>query len=133
MVVDRITNVTIEVRGSELDKELGNQVEVTGSPLTGVTPVEGATQVIQASAVKHLGKGGCASVAKKVGAAAGAGAAAGGVAAAAGGAAAAGAAAGIAGTTIAVVGGVAAAATVGGLAAVGALPGQGESGVSSSR
>jgi hypothetical protein len=140
VVVEQTTNVVLEVQGPGLEKELGNRVEVTGIAEPVPADVHGATQLIKVAGVKELSKGGCGSVAKRVGAttvaagsatavagaAAGAGSAAG--AGAAGGAAAgAGAAAGIGVGTIAVIGGVAAAATVGGLAAVGSLPGQGNS------
>jgi hypothetical protein len=110
LVVDQSTNVTMGVQGDGLNKELGNKVEVTGA-------VE--SQILQVSSLKQVSKGGCAGVAKKIGAVGVAGAAGAGAAAAAG-AGAAGAAAGItAGATVAIVGGVAVAATVGGLAAAG--------------
>jgi hypothetical protein len=143
-IVEQTTNLLLEVQGPGLDKELGNRVEVTGIADSGTATVRGATQLIKVAGFKELSKGGCASIAKRVGAttaAAGsatavAGAAAGGGAAAGAGAAAAGAgaaAAGIGAGTIAVIGGVAAAATVGGLAAVGSLPGQSDSPPSASR
>jgi hypothetical protein len=116
ILVDQTTNVTLEVEGSGLAGEVGNQVKVTGSPSSAAPTVSGATQVVTVSTVDRVAKGGCASVAKKVGAATGAAAAA----AAAAGAASAGTAAGLSTAAIvAIVGGVAAAGTVGGLAAAG--------------
>jgi hypothetical protein len=111
--------VTVEVAGPGLSKEVGNRVEVTGQMDPTATPVTDASQFIRVSAVKHLGKG-----SEKSGAAA----------AGQGGAAGAGAAGGhglaLSATTIAIIGGVAAAATLGGLAAAGKLPGQGSSTIS---
>jgi hypothetical protein len=120
VVVDQVTNVTLQVQGGELEKEVGNKVEITGAADPGRPAVAGATQLVNVQSVKRLEKGGCSSVARKVGAGAGAGAAA-----AAAGAAAGGAAAGI-GTaaTVAIVGGVVAAGTVGGLAAAGSFSGE---------
>lgn len=112
LLTDETTNVTVEVAGPGLAKEVGNRVELTGALDPTASPVTDASQFIRVTAVKHLGKS----------AAGGAGAAAAGK----GGAAGAGAGhAAITGTTIAIIGGVAAAATVGGLAAAGKLPGQG--------
>ena len=116
LLTDETTNVTVEVAGPGLEKEAGNRVEVTGAMDPTASPVTDASQFIRVSAIKRLGKG-CS--AKSGAAAAGAGGAAGG------GAAGAGAGIAISTTTIAVIGGVAAAATLGGLAAAGKLPGQG--------
>lgn len=110
IVIDQTTNVTVEVRGAGLQNEVGNRVEITGAADSASPSIAGASQLINASAVKRVGKGGCS--AKAAGAA--------GAAAAAGAGAAAGAAAGIGtATTVAIVGGVAAAASVGGMAAAG--------------
>jgi hypothetical protein len=119
IVTDQTTNVTLQVQGSGLEKELGNRVEITGAADPASPTVAGATQLVNVQSVKRVEKGGCASVAKKVGAAGAAGAAAAG--AAAGGAAAAGIGAA---ATVAVVGGVVAAGTVGGLAAAGSFSGE---------
>ena len=122
IVVDQTTNVTLQVQGSGLDKELGNRVEITGAADPGSPTAAGATQLVNVQSIKRVEKGGCASVAKKMGVA---GAAGGAAAAAAGGAAAGGAAAGIgAAATVAIVGGVVAAGTVGGLAAAGSFSGE---------
>jgi hypothetical protein len=139
IVVEQITNVILELQGLGLEHEIGNRVEITGAATSSPVSVPGASQLIKVAAVKEVSKGGCTSIAKKVGAAtaaAGAATAVAGAAAGAGSAAGAGAAAASAGIgigTIAVIGGVAAAATVGGLAAVGSLPGQSDSPPSASR
>ena len=134
IIAEQTTNLILELEGAELDKQLGNRVEITGMAAKTPATTAGASQVIHVAGVKMLARGGCAAIAKKLGVAAGAGAAVASAAGAgaagataAGTAAAAGAAtaAGIGAGTIAVVGGVAAAATAGGLAAVGSLPGQG--------
>jgi hypothetical protein len=129
ILVDRTTNVVLELQGMELASNIGNRVEVTGRA-TGAKPTVGdASQVVSVAGVKVIAKGGCTAVAKRIGASTAvvaAGGATAGAAAAGGTAAAAGAAtaAGVSVGTVAVIGGVAAAATVGGLAAVGDLPGQ---------
>jgi hypothetical protein len=141
ILVDRTTNVILELQGTDLAAQAGNRVEITGRAETVKPQVADASQVVDVAAVKLVAKGGCTAVAKKIGAstavAAGAGAAAGSAAGAgAAGAAAAGAgaaAAGIGVGTVAVIGGVATTATVGGLAAAGELPGQGDPPPSSSR
>lgn len=114
LLTDETTNVTVELAGQGLAKEVGNRIEVTGAMDPTATPVTDASQFIRVSSVKHLGKGAAGSSGA---AAAGKGGAAGGV----------GGGGGIAmsATTIAIIGGVAAAATLGGLAAAGKLPGQG--------
>ncbi|HLW77513.1 MAG TPA: hypothetical protein VKS01_11015 [Bryobacteraceae bacterium] len=118
LVSDETTNVVVEVAGPGLDKEKGNRVEVYGGYDPTATPVSDASEFVRVASVRRLGKG-CA-----VTAAAGKG----GKAGAAGGAA--GAAAGLSMTTVAIVGGVAAAGVVGGLAAAHSLPGQGSGSVS---
>jgi O-antigen ligase len=132
-LTDDTTNVTVEVVGTGLDKEVGNKVDIRGALDSTGTPVSSATQVIRVSMVKRLGKNCTASSGKGTAAAAAGGAATGG--AAAGGAAAGGAStvAGISTTAILIVGGVAAGAVVGGLAAADKLPGQGSAAVGSSR
>ena len=137
VLVEQTTNVLLELQGPDLEKEIGNHVEISGIALSEPPSVPGASQLIRVAGLKQVTKGGCSAVAKKAGAsaaAAGATAAAGTAAGSAAGAAGAGAAAGgIGAGTIAVIGGVAAAATVGSLAAVGSLPGQGSSLPSASR
>lgn len=151
VIADQTANVILELQGTGLEQEIGNHVEITGRAENTATSVPGASQLIQVAGFKEVSKGGCTTIAKKLGAttaaaggataaaaaAAGAGSAAGGAAGAAGaagaGAAGAATAAGIGIGTVAVIGGVAAAATVGGLAAVGGLPGQGDTPPSVSR
>jgi hypothetical protein len=118
LLKDGTTNVVFEVRGAELNKYAGKTVVVTGTTISGATPSNGASQVLNATQVTPSASG-----KKKAAAAAGAGGAAAG-GAAAGGAVAAGTVAGLStGVFVAVVGGVAAAASVGGLAATGAIGG----------
>jgi hypothetical protein len=113
LLTDETTNVTVELAGAGLSKEVGSRIEVTGAMDPAFSPVTDASQFIRVAAVKHLGKGAASSGA--VGA--------GGTAAGGGGLA-------ISATTIAIIGGVAAAATLGGLAAAGKLPGQGSGSIS---
>jgi hypothetical protein len=131
IVVDQTTSVVLELRGTDLEKEIGNRVEITGVAENSPASVPGASQLIRVAGLKVVGKGGCSSIARKVGATGGAVAI--GAAGTSAGAAGAGAATGIGAGTIAVIGGVAAAATVGGLAAAGSLPGQSQSPPSASR
>jgi hypothetical protein len=123
IVADRTTRVTMEVYGAGLEKQVGNQVELTGTADAETPSVAGASQRINVTAIKLIAKGGCASVAKKLGAA-GAGAAAAG----AGGVAAAGTvAAGLSTVaTVAIVGGVAVVGSTAGLAASGTFSGDEE-------
>jgi hypothetical protein len=105
LLTDETTNVTFEITGAGLKKEEGKRVEIDGYLDPTATPVSDATQVIRVTGVTRLPAGA---------AAAGAGGAAtphgwSGLA--------------ISGTTIAVIGGVAAAAVVGGLAATGSFSG----------
>jgi len=132
ILVDRTANVPIQVQGDGLEKEVRNQVEISGAVDVAPPSVAGASQLVNVVRVKRLAKGGCASAATiaaaGLGAGAGAGAAAGagaGAAAGAGAGAAAGAAAGagIGAATIAVIGGVAVAGAVGGMAAAGTFSG----------
>ena len=115
MVRDETSGATVELRGSSIPANLGHRVQLMGAPVTGATPPEGATQVIQVNSVKSLSTGCTSPIPGAVaGGAVAAGGAAGGIAAGAGGAAAAGAGAV---TTTAIVAGVvvvgAAAATTG--------------------
>ena len=128
LLAERTTNIVLELQGSDLEKQLGNQVEISGRAVPASPGTPAGSQLIKVAGIKLVGKGGCTAIARKLGAAtvaagaAGAGATGAGAAGAAGAGAAAGAGIGIG--TVAVIGGVAAAATVGGLAAVGDLPGQ---------
>jgi hypothetical protein len=112
LLTDETTNVTAELSGTGLSKEVGSRIEVTGAMDPTASPVTDASQFIRVTAVKHLGKGAAGSSGT---AAAGSGGGS-GVAISVG--------------TIAIIGGVAAAATLGGLAAAGKLPGQGSGTIS---
>ncbi|MGO4883532.1 MAG: hypothetical protein ACLP59_22350 [Bryobacteraceae bacterium] len=122
IVVDRVTNVTMQVQGQGLEAEVGHLVEITGTVDPAAPTVPGASQLIDVTSVKRLTKGARAGAAAAGAGAAGTGAAAG---AAAGGLS--------TGAIVAIVGGVAAAGTVGGLAAAHDLPGQSSSQPSTSR
>lgn len=108
ILTDETTNVTFEITGPGLKKQDMQRVELTGYLDPTATPVSEATQVIRLTGINRLGAGA---------AAAGAGGATG--TGGAGGAGLSGLA--ISGTTIAIIGGVAAAAVVGGLAAAGSF------------
>jgi hypothetical protein len=113
LLTDETTNVTVEVAGPGLEKQVGNRVELTGDTDPSVTPVPEASQFLRVSQVERKG-----AVTGRAAAAGTAGTA---------GSTAAGASGGILGLsagTIAIIGGVAAAATLGGLAATSKLPGQ---------
>lgn len=112
VLTDEITRVTVELRGADVSKYAGKRVEVTGIMDSGATPVSDATQVVLAKEIRTDRNSVAAAAATGGSTAGGAGAAT-------------GPAAGVAVSTVAIVGGVAAAATVGGLAAADALPGQG--------
>jgi hypothetical protein len=111
LLTDETTNVVVELAGPGLDKEKGNRVEIAGGMDPTASPVSDASQFIRVSAVKHLGKG-CETTA-----AAGSGGRGAGTAPAAK----AGGVGGLSTSTIAIIGGVAAAGAVGGLVGSGAL------------
>jgi len=105
LVTDEVTNVTVEVAGSGVAQEAGNKVEITGATDPTATPAKEAAQLVRVREIRRIAKG--CGAANPVAVAAGTGTPG-----------ASGASAhGIAVTTIAIVGGVAAAAVVGGLAA----------------
>ncbi len=115
LLTDETTNVTVELAGPGLAKEVGNRIEVTGTMDPTASPVTDASQFIRVTQVKRIGKRAPGAAAAGQGGAAGTGGG-GGI--------------GITATTIAIIGGVAAAATIGGLAAAGKLPGQGSGPIS---
>ncbi len=83
-LTDCTTRVTAELRGDNLAQYVGKKLEVTGSPIPGVTPSTGASQVVQAVTIRALGKdetGGCAIPIPPGGGGAGAGAAGAGISA----------------------------------------------------
>jgi hypothetical protein len=59
VLVDQIANVTVEVRGVGLAEQVGNQVKISGTAFRSATPVAGASQVIQVTAVELITRGGC--------------------------------------------------------------------------
>lgn len=59
LVTDRLANVTLEVRGPNLNDHSGFQVEITGTALKDVQPAAGASGVIQAVKLRRL-QGSCA-------------------------------------------------------------------------
>jgi hypothetical protein len=104
LLTDEAQKMTVELRGTNLAKMVGQRVQVVGSAVQGQAAA-GASQIIQVATITAVKAG----------------------SAAAGTAAAAGAGAHISGTAAAVVVGVAATgATVGGLAAAGTIGGGGE-------
>ncbi len=103
LITDETTNVTVEVAGAGLEKEVGRRVEVSGAADPSATPVNDASQFVRVLAIKRLPSSGAA--------AAGAGGTKGR----------AGKGFGSSAGTVAVIGGIAAAAIVGGLAASGTI------------
>lgn len=108
ILVDRVTNVTLQLQGPGLDAHVGKLVEITGTVDAGAPTVPGASQLVNVTKINPLVKSRAVA----------GGAAAGGTAAATAGGLSTGA-------IVAIIGGVAAAGTVGGLAAAQDLPGQG--------
>jgi hypothetical protein len=118
VITETSTGIGTEVRGAGIEKEIGNQVEVTGAAGAGY---------LNASAVTHIGKG-CAvktSSKAKAGAAGAAGAAVG--AGTAGAIGVGGAVAGVSATAIAIGASAAGAAAIAGSAAAGVFSGSGSS------
>jgi len=111
VVRDETTSVVYQVTGPDVAANAGKRVQVTGSPDTSATATQGASQVVHETALTPSGGKGCRAEIAAAGDAAGAAAAA----------AAGGAVGGMSVTTIALIGGIAAAAIVGGLAASGTI------------
>ena len=103
-LVDETSRLKMELRGSDLKNLVGKRIQVTGSAIMGEAPAAGVSQVVSVAQ------------AATISAPAGSGAAAG-----------AAVATGPSTTTIAVIGGVAAATTLGGLAAAGTIGGSSSS------
>jgi hypothetical protein len=104
-LTDETSRVTVELRGTGLERVVGSKIQVTGQTMSGVTPAAGASHVVSVSEFNVVG-----------GAASGA----------AGKAAAAGMKAGLSKGAIAVIGGVAVAGTVGTLYATDVVGGDEE-------
>ena len=62
VLVDQLANVTVEVRGTGLAEQVGNQVKISGAAFRSATPVAGASQVIQVTTVEVVTRGGCTTV-----------------------------------------------------------------------
>lgn len=108
-LLDETLNLTIEVAGADLAKEVGNRVQISGAPAADA-PGSGAAYRIEARQWTRLSRG-CGPGPGK--------AAAAGTSGTGGGAA--------SGTLIAIVGGVAVAAAMGGLVAAGSFSGEASS------
>jgi hypothetical protein len=52
-------NQTVELRGTGLNAEINNRVEVTGTAFRSAVPASPAAQVVQAESVKRVEEGGC--------------------------------------------------------------------------
>ena len=120
LLTDETTHVTLQLQGAGLEKEAGNRVEITGAVDPAAPAMAGATQLINVHAVTRKGKG-CSSLntAKTPAPVPAAGTISG--------------ASRFSGTTVAIVGGVAAAAAIGGLAATGTIFGGEDNTISRSR
>jgi len=55
LLTDDTTGVTVELQGPDVAKNIGHQVEITGSMIPGATPPPGATQVVQVVTVNSAG------------------------------------------------------------------------------
>jgi hypothetical protein len=55
VMTDNTTGVTVELKGPEVAKNNGHQVEITGSMIPGATPPAGASQVVQVVSVNSVG------------------------------------------------------------------------------
>ena len=116
VITEAATKIMTEVRGAGVEKEVGNRVQLTGSPVAVPSAVEGASEVLNASSVTRMAKG-CPAGKAVAGAGAGVGAAA-GIAGAAG-----ASAAGVSAVTIAIVGSVTAVTATAAASAAGAFSG----------
>ena len=113
MLLDQPSQVTFELHGASIDKEIGNRVEITGTAESSHPKLSAASQVVKVIHVNRLEQGACltpGAIARRVGP----------IAAVGGTLATISAAAGTAGT-VAIIGGVTVAGTVGGLEAAGAF------------
>src|SRR5439155_25307091 len=66
ILAERTNNVILELTGDGLEKEVGNQVEVTGKAEASKPNVADASQVIQVAGMRQIAKSGCGGVAKKL-------------------------------------------------------------------
>ena len=68
IIVDETTNQFFEVRGADRSTEFGNRVTVKGRGVTGVTPLAGASAMIDAQTIALVAPGGCLATAAALGA-----------------------------------------------------------------
>jgi hypothetical protein len=68
LVVNLESKQVVEVTGQDVSKEVGNRVLVTGTVMTGVTPLPPATQVVRVGILTHIDNGGCVAAATDIGA-----------------------------------------------------------------
>ena len=68
IIVDETTNQFFEVRGADRSTEFGNRVTVKGRGVTGVTPLAGASAMIDAQSIALVAPGGCLATAAALGA-----------------------------------------------------------------
>ncbi len=59
ILVDRVANVTVELRGQGLAEQVGNQVKITGTSFRSAAPVASASQVVQVNTIELVTRGGC--------------------------------------------------------------------------
>jgi hypothetical protein len=59
ILVDRVANVTVELRGQGLAEQVGNQVKIAGTSFRSAAPVAGASQVLQVNSIELVTRGGC--------------------------------------------------------------------------
>lgn len=68
ILVDQTTNQMFELRGTDLNKSLGNRVNIKGSPVADSKPMEGAANFIQVQSMTQTAPGGCLATAAGIGA-----------------------------------------------------------------
>src|ERR1019366_5684258 len=69
LLAERTTNVVLELQGSDLDKQVGNQVEISGKAWTASLGAPDAGPLVRVVGIKLVRKGGCTAIGKKLGAA----------------------------------------------------------------
>jgi hypothetical protein len=68
VLADETGSQVVELQGMDFAPQLGNRVQVSGTALPGVTPVEGASQAIQVQTIEQVAPGGCLGIANQIGA-----------------------------------------------------------------
>src|ERR1039458_9604626 len=69
LLAERTTNIVLELQGSDLERQLGNQVEISGRAVPASPGTPAGSQLIKVAGIKLVSKGGCTAIAKKLGAA----------------------------------------------------------------